>query len=678
MKLATTTQLLLATAFLTAALCGPFPPAISLVFGLIVISAHFLEFRLPLGARGELLIWLPGVLVMLWGVFNPFAEGIGHEKTSGAALSSAATMLLAYGFFLALALSWSTVKERLLKQVAVAIGMMVVLGRVPYTRNYALCGLLFGALVMVLLIQRRQETMAKKLLRKGRSLNFWAVLHAFVALGTGMLMALSLPAVEQYAVETMISATSGRKSGFAAVTNLNSVGKMQKSRVIVLRVKSKFPPPYLRGMAYNYYRAGRWRSTCSAAIQQGSLAPQRVPAMKIVSGAGKQGGKRRSVALRSASVFNDNPTIGLLFVPLSTVKIEGPEIPIKWDSHLGARVPFALGWTYETGPNPVVKPGATAPSDLLINKGFTPRMKELALTLTKGAKTEREKVERICGHFASFKYSLEKEKSPKGMDPVEDFVFRTQQGHCELYATATVILLRYLDIPARYITGFSIHEKNPLTDLWLARERDAHAWVEVLLPGEGWVTIDTTPGSGAGGTPVLGRWIDYVVGWFRHLMRRLLAWWEAMNVTTILRQLADRIIILFKKEGHYLGWLLLLLLFLGPTIYRRLRHYLFHVGWLARKKERVEAPNRQHAHELLSKLEEVFSERGLDRAPFETLAEFIKRALTSEEATEEQRRCCHDIVATFERTMYRGDELSLADVTRLSEELTALFPIYKV
>lgn len=78
-------------------------------------------------------------------------------------------------------------------------------------------------------------------------------------------------------------------------------------------------------------------------------------------------------------------------------------------------------------------------------------------------------------------------------DPVLDFLKERPAAHCEVYATCMTLMLRTVGIPARYVQGFVVREKNGWGGYWVSRERDAHAWVEVYLQGLGWVTVDPTP-----------------------------------------------------------------------------------------------------------------------------------------------------------------------------------------
>ncbi len=79
-----------------------------------------------------------------------------------------------------------------------------------------------------------------------------------------------------------------------------------------------------------------------------------------------------------------------------------------------------------------------------------------------------------------------------GPDPVDQFLFQTRRGFCEHYAAAFTVLMRAAGIPARIVTGYQGGEFNPVGNYLVVRQRDAHAWAEVWLAGEGWRRIDPT------------------------------------------------------------------------------------------------------------------------------------------------------------------------------------------
>jgi len=77
-------------------------------------------------------------------------------------------------------------------------------------------------------------------------------------------------------------------------------------------------------------------------------------------------------------------------------------------------------------------------------------------------------------------------------DIVDSFWFDEKKGFCEHYSGAFVFLARAAGIPARVVIGYQGAEKNPLSDYWIVRYANAHAWTEVWLEGEGWVRVDPT------------------------------------------------------------------------------------------------------------------------------------------------------------------------------------------
>lgn len=100
-------------------------------------------------------------------------------------------------------------------------------------------------------------------------------------------------------------------------------------------------------------------------------------------------------------------------------------------------------------------------------------------------------LENIEKYFAGFSYTLELEAS-SGESVLDDFFNKTKSGHCEYFATATVLMLRAAGIPARYSNGYSVSEYSLLERSFIVRARDAHAWVTAFIGGK-WVTVDTTP-----------------------------------------------------------------------------------------------------------------------------------------------------------------------------------------
>jgi hypothetical protein len=76
--------------------------------------------------------------------------------------------------------------------------------------------------------------------------------------------------------------------------------------------------------------------------------------------------------------------------------------------------------------------------------------------------------------------------------PLAEFLLKTRAGHCEHFATATVQLLRYYQIPARYAVGYAVQSNERDDDSCLVRERDGHAWALAHIGGR-WIEVDSTP-----------------------------------------------------------------------------------------------------------------------------------------------------------------------------------------
>ena len=78
-----------------------------------------------------------------------------------------------------------------------------------------------------------------------------------------------------------------------------------------------------------------------------------------------------------------------------------------------------------------------------------------------------------------------------GGDRIDQFLFSSRKGFCEHYASSFVMLMRYVGIPARVVTGYQGGQLAPDGQSWEVRQLDAHAWSEVYLNGK-WKRIDPT------------------------------------------------------------------------------------------------------------------------------------------------------------------------------------------
>jgi transglutaminase-like putative cysteine protease len=105
-------------------------------------------------------------------------------------------------------------------------------------------------------------------------------------------------------------------------------------------------------------------------------------------------------------------------------------------------------------------------------------------------------LERWFRFGGGFVYDQHPPAPPPGVQPLEDFVARTQRGYCQHFAGAMTLMLRYLGIPSRVAVGFASGRYDQKHGEWIVSDRDAHMWVEVWFRGWGWLPFDPTPGRG--------------------------------------------------------------------------------------------------------------------------------------------------------------------------------------
>ena len=131
---------------------------------------------------------------------------------------------------------------------------------------------------------------------------------------------------------------------------------------------------------------------------------------------------------------------------------------------------------------------------LQLPEDFSQRIRELANQVTQGMDTPYAKADAITKFLRSDIEYINPlpEAPPTGEDPLEWFLFASKQGFCNYYASAEVLMLRTLGIPARMAVGFAEGTFDNETNVYIVRNMNAHAWPEVYFPDIGWVEFEPT------------------------------------------------------------------------------------------------------------------------------------------------------------------------------------------
>lgn len=260
------------------------------------------------------------------------------------------------------------------------------------------------------------------------------------------------------------------------------------------------------------------------------------------------------------------------------------------------------------------------------------RIGRLAADITRGAGSDLQRAEAVEAYLRNnYAYTLDTIGIQWRDDPVERFLFDLKAGHCELFASSMVMMLRTLNIPARLATGFYVHRYNPVTGYFEVREADGHAWVEAYLERYGWVTFEPTSGfqlpQRSHRLFVAGTLARYLGDRTKELIRknRNSLWVKfLMKIRPVLMKIwlvitATFAVILLKclKLGHWFlggGWRSIVLLFLAVTGGWYLRRMLEPAWRMAGLRRKRSGDPRQFLLSCYREMERHFGSRGTPRA----------------------------------------------------------------
>ncbi|MBF0369818.1 MAG: transglutaminase domain-containing protein [Magnetococcales bacterium] len=336
---------------------------------------------------------------------------------------------------------------------------------------------------------------------RGRWIPAW-VWGMFLSLAVGMgyvgqagLNQLQEVMAEQYS-EWLIEMFAGEKDSFKRRTAIGDVGRLKGSGRILFRVQANpldVEPLLLREGSFNLFMGSEWHA---------SRPGFRAMTPLNQSGTWQLGEKGAGKPIRIHVWKDFSRGRGVLPIPLGTYQLQELLVQrMQFNRFASVKVdegpPFpGYGLLYQKKQS---QSDAPDDRDLQVPVEELPVLQEIVQELGLTADDPEGSLGRLEAFFVNqFSYSLYLESPGKEATPVGDFLRHTRSGHCEYFATASVLLLRAAGIPARYASGWSVQEYWEEEGVYVVRGRHAHAWATAFVNGH-WQDVDNTPGA----------WIDF-------------------------------------------------------------------------------------------------------------------------------------------------------------------------
>ncbi len=441
---------------------------------------------------------------------------------------------------------------------------------------------------------------------------------------------------------------------FRQSTALGAVGRLKLSNKIVFRViaPGKKKQTYLlKEASYTYFSKNSWvaANTSFKKVEKTDLG--KFPLLP-----GKVNGE-----LTILSRLKNGQ--GLLRVPEKVLMLNGTGVSVIKTNGLGAYyAEDCPGFiTYNAGygkPDPGLSPPGKM--DLYLPDGEKKLFSDLAKELDLPNRPARQALNAVNSYFLTrFTYSLDLIQENLA-SPITGFITRSKTGHCEYFATATVLLLRGAGIPARYVSGYLAFEKSPLEGKIVVRRKHAHAWAEVYIDGK-WIFFDTTPPS----------WMDdEETGFLKKLLPDLFSF-IGFGLASL--RWGDPGM---KKQ---LLWLLV------PLFILIIRRLLKEENKNTKKAASIDltlqdtVPGADNSLYYLYKLEEKLEKSGYERKKYETYGYFFERIKDSV-FIKGSEKSITEVIKLHNRLRFgnyplTGDEIDLLkeNTDRLTDQLTKTF-----
>ncbi len=267
-------------------------------------------------------------------------------------------------------------------------------------------------------------------------------------------------------------------------------------------IGNKPPRYYWRGRVYDSYVNGQWTNTT---VLSRDFDPSDEDLSLAAVNIEKTEARFAFVMLLSKQ--------GLMYTPSNPVWVNRPGSTFSTQTpDLGQDVsawvadpPLSAGDRYQVRAlvrNPSVQEMRAAGSEypawvtgryLDVPDDIKERLLPLAQEITADQQTSYDQAQAITNYLRKeIDYSTSLAPPPQNTDPMLWVLFDYKKGFCMYYASAEVLMLRSLGIPARMVVGFSEGELDERGITFTVRRQNAHAWPEIYFPGVGWVEFEPT------------------------------------------------------------------------------------------------------------------------------------------------------------------------------------------
>jgi hypothetical protein len=409
--------------------------------------------------------------------------------------------------------------------------------------------------------------------------------------------------------------------GFSTSGKLSSVLliKGDQDPTPALSIVCDSSPGYLRARAFDVYHKSEWHDL---SYRDEILPEQKKPfgmyfiGRKNIFRIHETGASdHRYMTVQHESRFAD-----AVFTPLGTSSLEAPLNLVLWDDddivyapNLRSGLNYRVAYTKSAYQRPPA--GVQARRMLAVAKQLDPRIRQLAGRILAGCSTTTEKIDAVVGHFhTNYTYALGLD-IPPDRDKLTYFLLEKSTGYCEYFASGAAILLRLAGVQTRYVTGFLVTEKDAQSEFWVARNMNAHAWVEAWDQDRNqWVIVEATVGEDLASASAAEQ-LDGMGGGAGAVLGQLL---EALYQYGLVGVLGWS----FKFYGPLAG-LLLLTILVGATLWLS-QHYK------KKSKDKTQSsaaigPELVALHKMLAKMDRKVKAAGSRRDLNETLHDFSGR-----------------------------------------------------